>query len=181
MAVRKAASAGGSFILAIWGRIDGSYRSPRAVRSGSSPEDRVSASSEGMPSVYAGARRPWRARHWPRANRALQQSRSWVRRAAWTAMLLYSSSRHSTRWRAALQKPASEGGWRPHAQRRPERSMIAPATLVQHWALKSPAQIGTMDLAKRFKGTQEKGWRVSSGLWRSAVRRYVARRRRPYQ
>lgn len=34
--------------------------------------------------------------------------------------------------------------------------MIAPATLAQHWALKSPAQIGTMDLAKRFKGAKEK-------------------------
>ncbi|MGM5050343.1 hypothetical protein AB8A20_15835 [Tardiphaga sp. 604_B6_N1_1] len=54
------------------------------------------------------------------------------------------------------QKPAGEGGWRPHAQRRPERSMIAPATLAKHWALKSPAQIGTMDMAERFKGAKEK-------------------------
>jgi hypothetical protein len=34
--------------------------------------------------------------------------------------------------------------------------MIAPATLAKHWALKSPVQIGTMDLAKRFKGIEEK-------------------------
>jgi hypothetical protein len=34
--------------------------------------------------------------------------------------------------------------------------MIAPATLAKHWALKSPAQIGTMDVAERFKGTEEK-------------------------
>lgn len=49
--------------------------------------------------------------------------------------------------------------------------MIAPATLAQHWALKSPAQIGMMDVAERFKGAKEKKRpRVSSELWRSAVR-----------
>lgn len=44
--------------------------------------------------------------------------------------------------------------------------MIAPATLAQHWALKSPAQIGTMDVAKRFKGAKEKnarGYRAGYG------------------
>jgi hypothetical protein len=76
------------------------------------------------------------------------------------------------------QKPAGEGGWGSYAQRRPGRSMIAPATLAKHWALKSPAQIGTMDVAERFKGAKEKKRsRVSSGLWRSAVRRYAVRRR----
>ena len=34
--------------------------------------------------------------------------------------------------------------------------MIAPATLAKHWALKSPVQIGTMDVAERFKGAKEK-------------------------
>jgi hypothetical protein len=38
----------------------------------------------------------------------------------------------------------------------PGRSMIAPATLAKHWALKSPVQIGTMDVAERFKGAKEK-------------------------
>jgi hypothetical protein len=50
--------------------------------------------------------------------------------------------------------------------------MIAPATLAKHWALKSPAQIGTMDVAERFKGAKEKnarGYRAGYGGLRSAI------------
>lgn len=57
----------------------------------------------------------------------------------------------------AQRKPGSEGGRGSHAQRRPGRSMIAPATLAKYWALKSPVQIGTMDQADRFNGIREKG------------------------
>lgn len=168
---------GGSFIWATLRRIDGSSQSPRAVRSGSSPGDPVSSPPEGMPSVCAGARRSWRALHCLRANRALQQSRSWVRRAVWTAMPLFASCRYSSTMSCAQQKPAGEGAWGLHAQRRPERSMIAPATLAQHWALKSPVQIGTKDLAKRFNGIEEK---APEGIGRGRTvfgRRYAARRR----